>query len=55
MFQVAAPHQAHGQGIDANGDVVLFTGSGTTAAIAKVVSAMGLVKKKSRFSRANNV
>ncbi|CAM9219994.1 unnamed protein product, partial [Hapterophycus canaliculatus] len=43
-----------GRGGDANKDVVLFTGSGTTAAVAKLVSALGLDKKKSRFTRSNN-
>ncbi|CAM9408109.1 unnamed protein product [Pylaiella littoralis] len=52
---VAPPHQAHGQGINAEIDVVLFTGSGTTAAIAKLLSAIGLDKKRSRFGRANNI
>ena len=30
-------------------DVVLFTGSGTTAAIAKVISALSLDKQQSSF------
>lgn len=47
--------QANGNG-NGNGedDVVLFVGSGTTAAVAKLVSALGLDRKKSRFSRSNN-
>ena len=56
-MQCGPAHEAHGHG-QANGsgedDVVLFAGSGTTAAVAKLVSALELDRKKSRFSRSTN-
>lgn len=66
-MQCGPAHPANGNvnvkgNVDANGsgngngeeDVVLFVGSGTTAAVVKLVSALGLDRKKSRFSRSNN-
>ena len=57
-FQCGPAHHEHGQGgHDGEGDdVVLFVGSGTTGAVAKLVSALKLDRKKtlSRFTRSKN-
>eukprot|EP00903_Cladosiphon_okamuranus_P018939 g17418.t1 len=52
--QCGPAHGTHGQGNGNGGgedDVVLFVGSGTTAAVAKLVAALGLDRKKPRFTR----
>ncbi len=54
-FQCGPAH-GHGGGHGEGDDVVLFVGSGTTGAVAKLVSALHLDRKKSqsRFTRSKN-